>query len=355
MPRLFFIEPSKAGYQHITFINGCLRALWNSSLRKKFILNFYGSKSTISNLDREVAGNFLLHEIDVIDPRKRRLIFKTFQEAKNVLKLILTARADDKIVISCILPTALILVEVANRIFKRGNVFVMLHGELEGLAARSVDPRRIGTWSRLWVALFAKKSVLNYIVLEDFIRRKLLSLGIPAGRLHVVHHVIEISEQASVRHQKITACIVGYLTKNKGFEAVIGLSKRLPHVRFLAIGGGKVVDLRTNSETPLSEKAEFLRAVSRCHFALCLFNDGYEFTLSASALDAVSAGVKVIGLDRPFLRNLAQVFPGVRVFRSVDEVASYLEGNFLDWQIDYQIDCTPYCLDSIRMEFEQIL
>ncbi|MBM4229525.1 MAG: hypothetical protein FJ184_02100 [Gammaproteobacteria bacterium] len=355
MANLFFIEPSKTGYQHVTFLTGFLQAISASSAKERFELRLHASKSTLANLPLGAREGFLACEITVVDPTARQLVKKTFREFFEVLRVLRSASEDDRVIVSCILPTSLILVEIACLVLRRRRAFVVLHGELEGLCDSDWDPRRIGTWSKLWARVFGRRSSLNYVVLEDFIKQGLVARGFAAARVHVVHHVIPGVRENSKKTQNSTFCVIGFQTRQKGWDAVNRLVREFPEFDFVSVGGGRVLDLRTGSTEPFSAKDDFITAIARNHFALCMFERGYEMTLSASTLDAVAAGVKIIGLDCPFLRAVKSQFPDVELFANVDGVVNAIRANAIESEVTYVLPGTPYELRHLQREVDAIL
>ena len=355
MATLFFIEPSKTGYQHVTFLTGFLQAISASSAKQRFELSLHASESTLRNLPDGVREEFRSREIPVVDPTARKLVRKSIREFLEVVRVLRSAGSEDLVIVSCILPTALILVEIACLILRRRRVFVVLHGELEGLCNGGWDFRRIGTWSKLWARVFGRRSSLNYVVLEEFIRTGLIERGFDPSHVNVVHHVIPESRDNPKKTERTTFCVIGFQTRQKGWHAISRLVREFPEFDFVSIGGGRVMDLRTGSAQPFSAKDDFIDAISRSHYALCMFEEGYEMTLSASTLDAIAANVKIIGLDCPFLRAVKSQFRDLELFPDVDSVVGAIRANSIPTRAEYVVCGTPYELRHLQREVESIL
>jgi hypothetical protein len=356
VPQLFFVEPSKTGFQHITFLAGFLQALSSSAVARRFELNLLASASTLSHLPAALFSSFSRREIPVVDPMARKLVRKSFREFLEVYRVVRVADPDDRVIVSCMLPTALILLEVACLLMRqRRAVFIVLHGELEGLSDSGWDFRRIGTWSKFWAALFSQRSRLNYIVLEEFIRDGLIYRGFASDRVHVVHHIVPAVRLDSGRKSTSTCCVIGFQTRQKGWGAVQRLIAELPSIDFVSIGGGKVTDLRTGVIGSIVGDDGYIAEISRNHFALCMFERGYQLTLSASTLDALAANIRIVGLECPFLRAVKSRFDDVVLFESLEQVIDALKRNAISPDVSYSLEGTPYAIDHIRREVEAIL
>lgn len=356
MPQLFFVEPSKTGFQHITFLAGFLQALSSSAVARRFELNLLASASTLSHLPAAVSSSFVRREIPVVDPTARKLIRKSFREFLEVYRVVRCAGPNDRVIVSCMLPTALILLEVACLLMRqRRAVFIVLHGELEGLSDSGWDFRRIGTWSKLWAALLGRRSRLDYIVLEEFIREGLIVRGFPADRVHVVHHIVPAVRLKTGRKSTNTCCVIGFQTRQKGWGAVQRLIAELPDMDFVSVGGGKVTDLRTGATESITGEDGYIAEISRNHFALCMFERGYQLTLSASTLDALAANIRIVGLECPFLRAVKNRFAEVVLFESLERVIDALENHAISPDVNYSLEGTPYAIAHIRREVETLL
>src|SRR2546426_407081 len=136
--RFYFLEPSKVASQHITLIEGYLTALSSSpSIIGNFELFLCASRSTLASLPGALTSRFRFRPIPVMNPEKRRQTLKTLLELFVVLRWLGRLRQGDVLFISCIFPTTLWLLELANRLLRRTGVHVVLHGEVEGLFAKS--------------------------------------------------------------------------------------------------------------------------------------------------------------------------------------------------------------------------
>jgi len=90
-----------------------------------------------------------------MNPEKRRLVLKSLVEFCVVFRRMLALRRQDILLVTCVLPTSLILIEWANRLLRRRGVHVVLHGDIEGILHR---PGRVGCRSLLGQKLAAASS-----------------------------------------------------------------------------------------------------------------------------------------------------------------------------------------------------
>lgn len=311
--KFYFLEPSKVATQHIYLLGGYLRALANSqTIARDFDLIVCASKSTLSNLPASLISRLHCVRVFVMNPEKRRLIIKTLVEFSVVLWRMWRLRQGDVLFVSCVLPTTFVLIEFANRVLKRSGIYVVLHGEIEGLYPTSRQSiLSNGYWAAAWLRLRAPDSLISLVVLDDFIKDRLVHSfpeKLRQTNVFVVHHpVFPLHTQAILRAPP-TVGFLGYRTRAKSFESFAALAAQLPSMDFVAIGGGKVEDLRSGAVQLLAGKDAYLDEIARCTVACFPYTASYTCCLSASALDALAAGVQILAMDRPFFSELASYF-----------------------------------------------
>jgi hypothetical protein len=240
--RFLFIEPSKVGSQHITLIEGYLRALLASEqLSRSFELSFLAADSTFAALSSAVRGAVRHIRIPVMNPEKRRLVRKTCVECYVVLRCLLRMRRGDVLFVSCVLPTTLLVLEACNRVLRRRGLFVELHGEIEGLFDRSMQGvRSFGFWVLQWMRLRRRGSLLSLVVIDDFIKSRLLQEypgKLSVADIFVVHIPVSPLALAPMpaaehapgdgpgAHAPATVCFIGYRGRLKGFDQFMQLSE----------------------------------------------------------------------------------------------------------------------------------
>ena len=367
--RFYFLEPSKVGRQHITLIEGYLTALISSrSIVENFELILCASKSTLSTLPSTLLSGFRCRYIPVMNPEKRRLIRKSLVELFVVLRYLVKLRQGDILFISCVLPTTLWLIEILNRLFRRSGVYVVLHGEVEGLFEKSPQSfQRIGYWTAKWLRSRKSGSRILLVVLDDFIRDKLVQEfpgKLNVTNVFVIHHPVGvIFSDVENDRRSFTVCFIGYRTQFKGFDDFCRIASVHSSVSFRAIGGGKVENIRDGTIEYLNSKDAYLMEISKCSVALLPCTSGYSCSLSAAALDALSTGVYIIALDQPFFRSLASYFGSdtVTVCSTFEELSLELDTRKLLIKQESRasrlerISRSKYGYAAVQRSFEKLL
>lgn len=341
--KIYIIEPSKVGYQHFGLLNGYLEAFSHSKkIKEAFDLIFMGSKATNLCLKKNsLTSSIEFIDISVIDPRKRRFFMKTTLEAIQVIKRIILKKKGDVILVTCLLPTSLILVEFANLILNKNRIYVILHGEIESISQKSkLSVSDIGFWSRLWLKIRSRESKIEIVVIDDFIKEGLKRYDnkIEAYVLNqaINFHTDHKNNDSSEYHSHIIpqsktpqVCFIGFRTRNKGFSEFQRLAEQNPGKEFIAIGDGVIESIgkKDLSKVSLKNNADYLLAIRNCSAAIFTYTKGYSLTLSSAAMDALSQGVPIIALDRPFFKSLNQYFGSaiVDIKPSVSDISSAIQ------------------------------
>lgn len=367
--RLYLLEPSKVGAQHITLLEGYLRALTSSAMSSGgFELVLCASPSTLANLPDALTARVRRTTVFVMNPEKRRLVLKTLVELCVVLRFMVRLRPGDLLFVTCVLPTTLWLLEFANRVLRRRGVHVVLHGETDALFESS--PQSVlsyGYWAARWFRSRKLDSRISLVVLDDFIRDRLVE-GFPEklsrANVSVVHHpVIPVRGDSEREGAEMTACFVGYRTPKKSFESFSQIAGLHPSVTFLAIGGGRVENVRSGLVKSLRARDAYLEEIARCSVALFPYVSGYTCSLSAAALDALSAGVWIVALDRPFFRSLEAYFgpETVKVCSSIEQLNAHLYDACASATASaraarlQRVVNSKYGLPAVRTSFEKLI
>lgn len=367
---LHFIEPSKVGQYHITLIDGYLRALMQGAVSRAGLqLIFHGSASTHENLSPDVRHGVAWRRIPVVDGDKRQLAFKTLVELFVVVRLLALKRRNDIVFVSCVLPTTLLLLELVNRILRRTNFFVVVHGEIEGAFEPSVQHfRSYGYWVLQWLNFRRRNSTLQVVVISDFARAGLLG-NFPdkfdSALTHMVPHpILPASLPSRADPVDPSVCFIGYKMPFKGFAAFEAAAAAVPEVDFRVIGGGRVENLRTGRVSSLETSADFLAAIAECSAAVFPYNAGYRLSLSAAALDAIATGTHIIATPRPCFLSLQESFgsDAVTIYGSDEELRNHLATP--GWLAARSagrrerlaaVNRSPYGLDAVGKAFERVL
>lgn len=298
--QLVLCEPSKVRNQHITLIDGLVRA--HATLGRK-ALHFYAEASLYEHLTPTAREEVMLHPIPVMDPERRRLVRKSLLEVWVTCRRIAAVKRDQVLLVTCLLPSSLILVEAFKRFFPKARVVVMLHGEIEGaFDRRRQSPHSFGFYVLRWLRLRSAASTLEIAVIDEFIARQLL-IRFPGKfdptKLHVLPFPLLARDGVRLlKEDSFRVCFIGFDTPNKGFRHFAMLAECLKDVESITIGGGKLHDLRSGEVRPISGTDAYLEAIEQCDVAVFPYVDGYSCSLSAAAMDALSAGLHMLATDR---------------------------------------------------------
>lgn len=366
--RLYFVEPSKVDKYHITLIDGYLDALTSSkALSEHFDIVAWLSKSTYANLSAPVRAAIQYRPIPVIHQDKHHVVRKSLLEFFVMARCLVALRSGDAALVSCLMPTALLLLEWLNVLLRKDRVFVVIHGEIDGLIeGRREHWRSIGHWATRWASWRGKHSRIAIVVIDDFIKDALLKWGwADSSRLHVVHHPITaVPGIPPAEARDLSICFVGFRTKSKGYSDFEAASLRHLDIRFVAIGQGRVERVGGGDARILQGSAGFLAAIANCAAALFPYTDGYGATLSAAALDTLSAGVHIIATPRPFFLALAEYFGTdfITIYRTAADLDGFIaDPTWLAERRDGQmrrraaLEASKYGIDSVRHELETLL
>ncbi len=319
--RFVLLEPSKVGSQHITLLEGYLRALLAIDTPSMgYSLVYRADPSSHAALDAEVKARVPLDPIRVLNPENRRWVRKVAQEVGAVFSAMDGMGPDDRLLVTCLSSPSLLIVELVARVLGFGgrDVTVVLHGEVEALFDASCrSPRSWGFWSWRWSRLRRADSPLSLAVIADFIRAGLALLDpgkfggdairvLPFPITPFRGHSAEVPE----RH---LAAFIGYRTRFKDFDRFQAIASAAgPDLRFAAIGGGVVdeqgMGKQGEGERPFRPQLGFLGEVAEASVAIFPYAQGYTAAMSAAALDALSTGVHIVATRRPCFIALHDLF-----------------------------------------------
>lgn len=331
--RFYFIEPSKVRTYHITLIEGYLAAILSSAaiINSRDVV-FCACESLFDNLSDAVRNRVVHETIPVVDQDKHHVVQKSLLEFWIVLKYMFRMRRNDLMFISCMMPTALLLIEILNRVLRKRNLFVVIHGEIEAtLGGEHLHWRSIGYWAVRWLRTRRCDSLIAVVVIDDFIKETLIAKHpdkFMDESIYVAHHPItpcffDTPEIVDIP----TACFIGYRLPAKGFGEFKLLAAAHPNIRFAAIGAGEVEDVRSERARPISGIERFHRAVAECSIAVFPYMSAYDCSLSAAVLDALSTGVHIVATPRASFVSLANDLGSefVTIYRSTTELEALLD------------------------------
>lgn len=311
--RLYLLEASKVKNQHSTLIDGIVAAYNDQGLFNSFgQIIFVGHKTLHDNLSKQSRSNIEFVSIPVMDPQKRRLIRKSLLELWVVFRQITKINQNDVLLVTTILPSAGLLVEVSKWFFKHKRVVVMVHGEIEGAFDR--NKTRLGSYGfyvKWWMRLRRFGSSLCLAVIDNFIAKAMLQKFPEASlddQLFVIPLPLLQAPVAGSRNagQNTRVCFIGYQTPMKGFDTFEDLAKSCDNLEFLHIGGGKETCMTSGRSKPLQSMNEYLSAIADCDFAIFPYKSSYDYSLSAAAMDAVSCGVHLVATKRGCFKALSE-------------------------------------------------
>ena len=369
-PSLYFLEPSKVGNQHLTLIEGYLAALASSeTIGRQYELVLCASGATLAALPQGLKSDFRCEKVPVMDPERRRLVLKTFVELYVVLRNVSRLAENDCLFVSCVLPTTMWLLEKCMRLFPKKRFHAVLHGEIEGLFdSKLQSPSSYGYWSTRWLKSRRPDSRIDLVVLDDFIKEKLISDFPHKFRdrtISVVPHPIiwDDIKQTDTDGPTPIVCFVGYRSRFKGFDEFVRLADDHPGIDFLAIGAGKVENVRSGSTLPVVDNVAYLHELSKCAAAVFPYSGLYTCSLSAAAMDALSVGVQVIAYDRPCFESLAEEFgpDSVLICRSYSDLGATMIKHQLIKNSDKRserldrLSRSKYSIASVSISFERLL
>jgi glycosyltransferase involved in cell wall biosynthesis len=312
--RLIILEPSKVGTQHITLIASYLRAAVATGDRP---VEMWCAASMWDSLPSCLTSEVRHRQIPVIDPSSRRFLVKIPLEVLVTLWAILRKGRNDILLITCLFSPALYQVTRIIRWLRPSSVFVVLHSEIEAVVDKTLSPRftGYGYWIRRFWQRCLDYDTPGLVVIDRFIRDRLLTL--PEGclrpeRLNVLTMPISVAERdadtkvAGRKRVKPKACFVGFRSRLKGFDEFAEMAAKRDDFAWLAIGGGIVEDMATGEITPLECPEDFAHALSACDVAVFPYRAGYEVSMSAAVLDALSVGLHVIASPRGCFEALSE-------------------------------------------------
>lgn len=370
--RLVLLEASKVRYQHSTFIDGLIRAWEAQGLSARHGRpKLFAHDSLFASLSAESRAAVDHLPVAVMDPEKRRLLRKSLLEAWVVLRRLAGLAPDEVLVVTTILPSAAILVEIGKWLFPRKRLVIFHHGEIEGaLEGGKKGLGSFGVYVRGWLTLRRASNSRIRIASTDHFIATGIERTFPDSFASGPPFAIPIPMIAANRNGvlpgegKLRVCFIGYDTPNKGFATFARLAAALPDYDFRVIGGGVDRSLSDGSEAPVTGNDAFLAAIARCHIAVFPYTAGYRLALSAAATDAIAAGLHLLTSDRPCFAALAEALGPDTV--TVCDEESGIEARLRDRQwVDRhlggraariaRIDNSPYGLANVGRAIDAMM
>ncbi|MDF1756299.1 MAG: hypothetical protein P1U89_26155 [Verrucomicrobiales bacterium] len=360
MAKLYLLEPSKTGWQHITFLEGIVRSLAISDLSENRELLLVASESTLLNLSSEGKAAFSTRTINVIPPTSRKFFRKSILEVFQILKVTFSLKNGDRCFVTCVLPTTLFLLEIINAVLRK-RIDLIVHGEIEGLIDDSLASSvgSFGFWMRRWARIRPKSSRVNLIVLEEMFADCLVA-EVPgivecSGIGIVRHPIIPLPGVPGPGARALQVCVIGLESGMKNYQDLDQLIEAFPDISFIRIGGGIVKDLRSGVERP---SQGYHSEIAQCRLALFPYKKGYTASMSASAFDAFATKTPIVAYDRDYFCWLNDRFEFVQTVSGVSELLANFDGYIHHWSVQEfewsEID-ECYGLPVIATQLETVL
>lgn len=335
LAKLVVLEPSKVGPQHITLLQGYLEALLALGLDARgYRLVYRADPSSHAALAPAVRAAVPLDPIRVTDPEKRRWIRKGLEEVRAVLRTVDTLGPDDLLLVTCLTAPALMILEALNHLLPRGRVVVVLHSELEALFDPGMrSPKSWGFWAYRWFRLRRPDSNMGLAVIASYISGRVeaaFPAVFPAGSIRVLPFPIVKVDAQPVPQPSPRVSFIGYKTRFKGFPEFEALARRMhaegARAQFVTVGAGQVENAVDGTSRPFDPEAGFLGELASSAVAVFPYQQGYSVTMSAAAIDAIAAGLRLLATPLPCFAALQAAFgpDQVQLAQTVDEMAAVL-------------------------------
>lgn len=339
------LEPSKLGPQHITLIEAYLVALRSLDLPARGVGLVYAAHPTsFAALSGDLRAGLVHRPVDVIDADARRWVAKALLEVRVVASAIRRLGPRDVLIVTCVTAPALLILETLSRLIGRRRVVVVLHSELEALFDPTLrSPRSWGFWSHRWSRLRRRGSRLGVAVIAGFVRDALAGSGIAAlapDQVEVLTFPVgptavpAVTALTAVPAATPTAvpanglprvAFIGYKTRMKGFEIFVEAARRLATAGlvFDVVGAGGIETIPAGTRRPYGP-GEFIGEVGASAVAFFPYEQGYDASMSAAALDALSTGVHLLATRRGCFKAIEREL-GPETITLVDTVDEAVE------------------------------
>ena len=310
--RLCLLEASKVRNQHSTLMNGMLLAYGEAKLEQKWGKpRLFAHSSFFEHLSPQGQKTVDFVQVPVMDPTRRRLLRKSLLEAWVVFSRLWSLHKNDVLLVTSLLPSAAVIVELMKFLFPSKRLILMVHGEIAG--AGDVSRRRWGSFGfyvNIWFGIrkFGHPSALACIdafIAEEILRR--FGDAVRREEIFVIPHPLATLPKVSPREPGVVrCCFVGFDTPNKGYAVFQKVAQVVPTVQFHVIGDGVDRDIVGGGEKPLVSMESYLHAIASCDIAVFPYTAGYSASLSAAALDALSCGLHLVATRRGCFVALAE-------------------------------------------------
>jgi len=304
--RFVVLEPSKVGVQHITLLEGYLRALLALDIAADGLeLVYRADPSSYAALAEDVRRRVPLDAIAVRDPNARQWIRKIAQELRATFGALRSIADGDVLLITCLSSPSLLCFELCNSLIGRKHVVVVLHSEMEALFDDGMRSwRSWGFWAWQWSRVRERGSRLGVAVVAEFIREALTSAmpeKFKEREIAVLPIPVQPNRTPPDRTGRHRIAFIGYRSRFKGFEVFqrLASSPESFQLEFAVIGGGSIEILPSEKRKALESANAYHAEIACSSIAVFPYTEGYVASLSAAALDALAAGVHIVATRRP--------------------------------------------------------
>lgn len=294
---------------------------FNSAMIKVFdltfkpqIIEFYAEKTHINicknNIDEK---NVVFHNFQYL-PKSMvgglKTILKDLIGCLYVLKAFFSTQKDDVICIALAYPLAQLALFLLNKFFRRSNVFVCQHGELEMLVNKSDYPTLKRYYFSIEEKIFNQKSKIINIILGETIYNNIIQ-KFPKLNVIVIDHPYLFNyvnpSEPDTQFNPLIIGVIGSTGLNKGTHYVFQLAELLKD--YILKGElkikivGKLAEIYKDLDSGLVEHQHssllpeeiFKAEIESLHYSLLFRNDNMnKMTASGTFLDAVK-------FKKPFL------------------------------------------------------
>jgi len=159
----------------------------------------------------------------------------------------------------------------------------------------------------------------KFIAVSEYTKGKLVSAGIPKGKICVVHNGVEYEKIAEIRAEKAgkpTICAVSRLVKYKRIDDLVNafakVKRKMPDARLRIVGGGpEEENLRKLAlKLGLKDDVEFLGQIKDHQKVLETIKSSHAFSLPStvegfgiSIIEAMALKVPYVASDIPAIRE----------------------------------------------------
>jgi hypothetical protein len=366
-----------------TGVNSALIKVMNLTFQPD-IIEFYAEKNHLDICKKKnVEKNIVYKNLQLL-PKSMvgglKTILKDIIGCLYIFKIFLTTKKDDVICIALAYPFAQFSVFIFNKIFKRANVFVCQHGELELLFNKKAYPIFKRYYFSIEEILLCKKSKIRNIIFGETIFNN-VKVKFPNINAIVIDHPYVYdyvnSKDVHVEFNPLIIGVIGNTGVNKGTEYVFQLADLLRDYilegKLMVKIVGKLADvykdydkgLVIHQHTGIIPEEIFQSEIESLHYALLLRNNEMnKLTASGTFFDIVKYQKPYLSFQGEYISHYYNKNPNAGelfddIYQLADRIKNIIENksqSILDYKksieaiLDLQNDLS---LTSIANKFSQ--